>query len=86
MIGKVPWERNPRVCTFCGKWLAKMGPGGAEVELTLLFADIRGYTGFAESRKAEEIFSTINRYTETSRSPEARSAPLESCSAIAPGT
>jgi adenylate cyclase len=27
--------------------------------------DIRGYTGFAESRRAEEIFSTVNRYTET---------------------
>ena len=36
-----------------------------EREVTVLFVDIRGYTGFAESRKAEEIFSTVNRYTET---------------------
>jgi len=27
--------------------------------------DIRGYTRVAESRNAEEIFSTVNRYTET---------------------
>jgi adenylate cyclase len=31
----------------------------------VLFVDIRGYTGFSESRRAEEIFSTVNRYTET---------------------
>jgi class 3 adenylate cyclase len=35
-----------------------------EREVTVLFVDIRGYTGFAESRSAEEIFSTVNRYTE----------------------
>jgi class 3 adenylate cyclase len=35
-----------------------------EREVSVLFVDIRGYTGFAESRRAEEIFSTVNRYTE----------------------
>jgi len=37
----------------------------SEREVSVLFVDIRGYTGFAESRRAEEIFSTVNRYTET---------------------
>jgi class 3 adenylate cyclase len=36
-----------------------------ERELSVLFVDIRGYTSFSESRAAEEIFSTVNRYTET---------------------
>ncbi len=36
-----------------------------EREISVLFVDIRGYIGFAESRRAEEIFSTVNRYTET---------------------
>jgi class 3 adenylate cyclase len=36
-----------------------------EREVSVLFVDIRGYTSFAESRRAEEIFSTVNRYTET---------------------
>jgi adenylate cyclase len=31
----------------------------------VLFVDIRGYTGFAETRDAEEVFSTVNRYTES---------------------
>ena len=36
-----------------------------EREVSVLFVDIRGYTGFSESRRAEEIFATVNRYTET---------------------
>jgi GAF domain-containing protein len=36
-----------------------------EREVTVLFVDIRGYTSFSESRRAEEIFSTVSRYTET---------------------
>jgi adenylate cyclase len=31
----------------------------------VLFVDLRGYTSFSESRRSEEIFSTVNRYTET---------------------
>jgi adenylate cyclase len=50
--------------------IAEQLAGGAELasgerEVTVLFVDIRGYTGLAESRRAEEIFSTVNRYTET---------------------
>jgi class 3 adenylate cyclase len=37
----------------------------AEREVTVLFVDIRGHTSYAESRRAAEVFSTINRYTET---------------------
>ena len=36
-----------------------------EREVSVLFVDIRGYTSFSESRRAEEIFATVNRYTET---------------------
>jgi len=50
--------------------IAEQLSSGAELtsgerEVSVLFVDIRGYTGFAESRAAEEIFSTVNRYTET---------------------
>ena len=43
-----PWEKNPQLCKSCIGALAKQGPGGAEVELTLLFADIRGSTSIGE--------------------------------------
>ncbi|NNL66914.1 MAG: GAF domain-containing protein [Myxococcales bacterium] len=36
-----------------------------EREISVLFVDIRGYTGFSEAREAEAVFSTVNRYTET---------------------
>lgn len=40
------------------------GVEAGEREVTVLFVDIRGYTGFSEAREAEEIFHTVNRYTE----------------------
>jgi len=39
-------------------------PGSGRRELSVLFVDLRGYTSYAESRAAEEIFSTVNRYTQ----------------------
>jgi class 3 adenylate cyclase len=40
---------------------AALPPG--EREVTVLFVDIRGYTTFSEGRRAEDIFSAVNRYT-----------------------
>jgi class 3 adenylate cyclase len=34
-----------------------------EREVTVLFVDVRGYTGFAQDRAAPEIFASVNRYT-----------------------
>ncbi len=36
-----------------------------EREVSVLFVDIRGYTTYAEGQTAAEIFSLVNRYTET---------------------
>jgi len=36
-----------------------------EREVSVLFVDIRGYTAFAQDRAASEIFSAVNRYTQT---------------------
>jgi class 3 adenylate cyclase len=36
-----------------------------EREVSVLFVDIRGYTSFSDGRQATDIFSTVNRYTET---------------------
>lgn len=62
LIGKDPWPRNPNICRYCGDWLRKQGPGGANVELTLLFADIRGSTRLAESLPAPDYVDLINRF------------------------
>jgi len=41
---------------------APIEPG--EREVTVLFVDVRGYTRFAEGRRADEIFRAVNVYTQ----------------------
>ncbi len=36
--------------------------GGREVEVTVLFSDLRGFTSFAESRNPAEVIEILNRY------------------------
>jgi class 3 adenylate cyclase len=36
-----------------------------EIEVSVLFADLCGYSGFAEPRASHEIFSAVSRYAET---------------------
>lgn len=36
-----------------------------EREVTVLFVDIRGYSSYAQALAPDEVFSTVNRYTET---------------------
>jgi class 3 adenylate cyclase len=44
--------------------LAGTGVPAGEREVSVLFADIRGYTTYAEGRRNDEIFITTNRFTE----------------------
>ena len=48
MLDRGPWAKNPAICGLCFKQLEKVR-GGAEIELSMLFADVRGSTGLAES-------------------------------------
>lgn len=52
---------NPWLCRFCIRDLERH-PGGAEVEISLLFADVRGSTGLAESRTPAEYRRLIDRF------------------------
>jgi adenylate cyclase len=36
--------------------------GGARKDVTILFADVRGFTGFSEKRQPEEVVAMLNRY------------------------
>ncbi len=62
LIGKAPWKRNPRICRFCASWLVRKGSGGAEVEVAIVFADVRGSTTLAEQMPAREYGALIHRF------------------------
>ena len=63
-IGRQPWGKNPR---FCGHCFEMMGAhrGGAEIELSLLFADVRGSTGIAERMSPTDFRTLLNRFYQT---------------------
>jgi adenylate cyclase len=59
-IGR-PSGLNRRICSFCIRALQKQ-PGGAEIELSFLFADVRGSTTLAETMPAEEFSRLMARF------------------------
>ena len=61
MIGKRPSEKNPKVCSSCFTFMSAHH-GGAEIEVTLLFADIRGSTTIAEGMSSGEFHALLDRY------------------------
>ena len=60
-FGFGPSKLNRRLCRACFRHIEK-NPGGAEVELSLLFADVRGSTGLAEHMPAQEFSRLISRF------------------------
>jgi adenylate cyclase len=61
LIGKRPSDSNPNVCTSCQNNLIKHH-GGAEVDGTMLFADVRGSTALAEVMSATAFHDLMERY------------------------
>ena len=62
---KKPSSFNPRFCNVCDEFAVKY-QGGAEVELSMLFADIRGSTTLAEGMSATEFKKLIDRFYQVS--------------------
>jgi adenylate cyclase len=61
IYNKWPSNMNPHLCNSCEQF-ARECPGGAEVELSLLFADVRGSTSLAESLGTARFSQLINRF------------------------
>jgi adenylate cyclase len=55
------WPSNPALCTICARGLEKVR-GGAEIDATFLFADIRGSTGIAERLRPGEFHALLGRF------------------------
>lgn len=62
--GKVPSSRNKHYCSACDGFLDAF-PGGAEVEMSILFADIRNSTAFAEAAGPKAASERVNRFLGT---------------------
>jgi len=52
---------NPLFCNVCEEFARKC-PGGAEVEMSMLFVDVRGSTALSESMSPLEFQKLINRF------------------------
>ncbi|MCZ7536106.1 MAG: adenylate/guanylate cyclase domain-containing protein [Acidimicrobiia bacterium] len=61
LIGRRPSDANPNVCTGCQNHLIRHH-GGAEVEGTMLFADIRGSTALAETMSPGDFHRLLERF------------------------
>jgi adenylate cyclase len=59
LLGRDQSKYNPRFCQACEKF---DHAGGAEVVITMLFADVRGSTTMAEQMSAREFSQLINRF------------------------
>ncbi len=61
LIGKSPSRLTPELCLQCEAF-ARRVVGGAEIELSMLFADVRGSTSLAEGMSPTEFGQLINRF------------------------
>ncbi len=61
LIGKRPSRLSPDLCLQCEAF-ARNIPGGAEIQLSLLFADVRGSTALAESMSPSDFSKLVNRF------------------------
>lgn len=61
LFGRRTYHKNPHFCNWC-MWLGQVYPGGAEIELSLLFVDVRGSTQLAETMSAAEFSQVMNRF------------------------
>lgn len=61
VFGKRPSRINPKFCNACDDFISKT-IGGAEIELTMLFADVRGSTAIAERLSPFEFTNLMNRF------------------------
>jgi adenylate cyclase len=58
------WAKNPLYCTLCFNAL-DAHRGGAEIEASFLFADVRGSTSLAEGISPTEFRRQLNRFYDT---------------------
>jgi adenylate cyclase len=60
-LGKDPSTKNPSICNACFRFM-EANHGGAEIDCSLLFADIRGSTTLAEGMSSGAFGAVLDRF------------------------
>ena len=60
-IGKRPWPKNPKYCGQCFRFISEHR-AGAEIECSLVFADVRGSTSLAEELRPSDFRALMNQF------------------------
>jgi adenylate cyclase len=63
-FGIVPSPLHPSLCNLCERFATRY-QGGVEMEMAVLFIDVRGSTSMAERMTAEAFSKTIQRFYKT---------------------
>ena len=64
LIGRGPWRRNPHMCEKCETVFAEHR-GGTELDIALLYADVRGSTQLAAGMSPAEFAALMQRFFRT---------------------
>jgi adenylate cyclase len=62
LFGRKPSRKNPNLCQYCFDHLPS---GGMEVDVGVVFADVRGSTTLGEKSSATEFAARLNRFYAT---------------------
>jgi adenylate cyclase len=73
-VGYGPSRKNPGLCNTC---FEKAPMGGVEMEIGVLFADVRGFTSLAEDMEPGAVAGLLNRFYETATKILSRSAIID---------
>src|SRR5438128_2370811 len=73
-MGFGPSRKNPSLCDTC---FEKAPMGGVEMELGVLFADVRGFTSLAEGMESKGVAELLNRFYVSATDVLTRSAIVD---------
>jgi adenylate cyclase len=64
LVGRRRWERFPCYCNACENKL-RANPGGVEIDVFLIFADVRGSANLAAKMRSSEYIRLMQRFYAT---------------------
>ena len=73
-FGFGPSRKNPTLCNTC---FEKAPMGGVDMEIGVLFADVRGFTSLAERTPSNEVALLLNRFYAAASAVLTRSALID---------